>query len=104
VVGTGICKNAHLRDLDYTSRMASPGNGSVPLVIAEDVRLVLDGVLGQVCTMHSSNEVELLNRQILKLSQTDFLQPYPNGDHFPTWDLPNLSPLNSELRSELFTR
>jgi hypothetical protein len=80
--------------------MAALGHGSVPRVTAEDIRIVVDCVPGLVCTMYSSNEVELLNWQILRLSQTDFLQPDPSGDHFAAWEQPKLSPLNSELRSE----
>jgi hypothetical protein len=80
--------------------MASPGHGSVHLVTAEDICLVVDSVPGLVCTVYSPNEVELLNPKILRLFQTDFLQPDPKGDHFAAWVQPKLSPLNSELRSE----
>jgi hypothetical protein len=79
--------------------MASPGHGSAPHVTVEDIRIVVDGIIGLVCKLNASGK-ELLNSQILSLSQTNLLQLDPNGDHFSAWEQPKLSPRNSELRSE----
>ncbi|HEX3377780.1 MAG TPA: hypothetical protein VHS29_13015 [Candidatus Acidoferrales bacterium] len=84
--------------------MASLGHGSVFRFKTEDVRLVVGSISGMVGTRHSPKKVELLNRQILKLSQTDVLQPFPKGDHFAAWEQPKPSPLHAELRSGRFNR